>query len=101
MRFFARFTLIVNICFLASVVMRLIEIGNKAKDVANGSVKLNPFISSIVVLGWIAIFINLFFAILFIARYTSKKMNDIPKWIVYFNLILLPMQVYYYFFSTF
>ena len=101
MRFFARFTLICNLCFVASIPLRLMEINSKMNNATNGSVKLNPAISSIVVLGWIAIFINLFFAILFIARYSSKKMNGIPRWIVYFNLILLPVQIYYYFFSNF
>lgn len=101
MRFFAKVIFIFNLCFLVSVVMRLVEMANK-KDVAfNGAIQLNSFLSSIVVLGWIAIFFNLFFTIVFFAQYPSKKRNGIPKSVVYFNLILLPMQIYYYFFSNF
>ena len=102
MRFLAKVALLCNLCFLISIVMRLVEISKKVKPGnTNGSLEFNPFISTIVVLGWIAIFINLFFVILFVVRFASRKMNNIPRWIVYFNMILLPMQIYYYFFSKF
>ena len=103
MRFFSRVTLICNLCFIASVIFRLIDIAKKARvnTHTNGEVKLDPIVSSIVVLGWIAIFINIVFVCLFLARFATKKMNNIPRWIVYTNIILLPMQIYYYFFSNF
>ncbi len=102
MRFFSRVALICNLCFIISVIMRLVKIGTNAKGNGyNGALKVEPIISSIVVLGWIAIFVNIIFAIVFISRYPAKKMNNIPRWIVFFNIILVPMQVYYFFFSNF
>ena len=102
MRFFSRVALICNLCFIVSVIMRLVKIGTDAKGKGyNDALKVEPIISSIVVLGWIAIFVNIIFVIVFISRYPAKKMNNIPRWIVFFNIILMPMQVYYFFFSNF
>jgi hypothetical protein len=103
MRFLSKLALICNICFIITVIMQigiLMDAGKKTTVNSNGIVHLNPFVSTIVVLGMIvAVFVNLFFIILFVARYPRKKMNDIARWIVYFNMILLPAQIYYLFFT--
>ncbi|MCP9753385.1 hypothetical protein [Ferruginibacter sp. HRS2-29] len=99
MRFLAKLTLIFNVCFLLWVLGYVIEIFHKVKGSSNGQLDTHPLLSSIVVLGVVSIFINVFFVILFLARFSSKKMNNIPRWIVYFNLIILPMQIYFYFIS--
>jgi hypothetical protein len=101
MRFFARVTFICNLCFLAAVVLRFVENHNKTSNDINLALKFQPLESTIVVLGYGAIIINIFFAFCSLYWFVSKKINFIPRWIVLFNLVLLPLQVYYFFFSTF
>ena len=56
MRFFARIVFICNIAFIASAILRFVEIKNSAKGNANLALKFQPVESTLVVLGYGAIF---------------------------------------------
>ncbi len=102
MRFFARFTFICNSCFLISMflwIRRQFAYSVKTVVDPNAPVELNYFVSSAAVLAFLAIIVNLIFVVIFIARYPARRMNNIPRWIVYSNMIILPMQVYFILFT--
>ena len=101
MRFFARIVFLCNICFIASVILRFVEMKNNAKGNPNLALKFQPVESTLVVLGYSAIFLNLFFVIFSLYWFATKKINFIPRWIVLFNLVMFPIQVYYFFYSNF
>ncbi len=100
MRFFSRLVFIMNVCFIIAVVMRLVEMGKKAKNVADGLVGFQPLQSTIAVLGYLAIFVNIIFFIFFIVRYPRKRMEGLSRFVIFFNVIMLPAQIYYFFFSN-
>ena len=101
MRFFSKLVFICNICFYLSLLGRLWIMSRPVVEGSTDAVKLNPFISTVVALGWVAIFFNIAFALLFLFRYPSKKMDGLQRFVVFFNLIALPAQIFYYFFSKF
>lgn len=101
MRFFARVVFIFNICFIIAGIFRFVNIGKRVAGQSTSVLGYQPLESTIAVLGYLAIFVNIVFVILFFARYSRVKMNNIPKWIVFFNIFLLIVQVYYFFFSKF
>lgn len=98
MKFFAKVTFIFNVCFLISVIFRLVEISRQVKGNSNGVLGYQPLESTLVVMGYGAIFINIVFVILYMVRYATKRGQGIRRWIAFFNLILLPAQIYYFFF---
>jgi len=100
MKFFARVVMICNICFIISVIMRLVEIKQNQDGKFNDVVLLKPVQSTIVVLGYGAIVVNLLFCILFLISAVIPKWNYKPNWITWTNLLFLGLQIYYFFFST-
>ncbi len=99
MRFFSKLVFLLNCCFLATVVLRY-YMTHFAKDVQENGVLYNqPLESTISILGYLAIFINIIFLVSFIVRYPSKKMNSISKFVLYFNALILPAQLYFHFLS--
>jgi hypothetical protein len=101
MKIFSKFVFICNLCFVASVILRLMENAKKKTGSFDGQILLKPLESTLVVLGYGAIFINLFFLLVFLYGFITKKIEQIPKWIVIVNLVFFPIQVYYFFFSNF
>lgn len=101
MRLFSKIVFICNICFYISLIGRLWMINRPVAEGSGDVVKLDPFISSVVALGWIAIFLNIAFVLLFLFRFPSKRMDNLGRFIIFFNLIALPAQIFYYFFSKF
>lgn len=99
MRFFSKIAFLCNLCFLVSIPLRMWE--QAAPKTAKGSevVTLQPLISSVAVLGVLAILVNLFFLLLFFYRYKWHRMAGVTRFILIFNLLVLPFQVYYFFFS--
>lgn len=100
MRWFSKVAFIFNVCFFVSMIGRFVTLQQAVPDAGNNIAKLNPLMSSVVVLGWLAIFVNLVFIIFYLVRYPRKRSNGIPKWIIYFNMISLPAQIIYYFLSN-
>lgn len=101
MRFFNKFIFICNICFFAAAILRLVEISRKNQGFNGTIVPLPALQGSIVVLGYLAIIFNLVFAIALLARVVGGKGWTSPRWMTLFNLLMLPVQVWYFFFSKF
>jgi hypothetical protein len=98
MRFFSKFTVLCNICFLVAVVLRYVEKHNQYEGSKEQILPLPWLQGTLVILGYGAIIINtLFLLLLFI--FTALKVDiKIPKWIVIFNILLFCCQVYFHFF---
>jgi len=99
LRFFARLTVICNICFIITVILRAVEQARRAKGSFDGLIGFQPLQATIVILGYGAIILNLAFLIAAITWYFRGSLNRLPRWIVWFNLILFPCQLYVQFLS--
>jgi hypothetical protein len=115
MRFFSKITFICNCCFVAAVILRWVENANKKNADFSGAIKLQPLESTLVVLGYGAIFVNLLFLIsqLFVKRTTAKPASVVqqaamtvnvkkmvPRWLIWINLLFFIAQIYYFFFTS-
>lgn len=98
MRFFSRIVLICNCCFILAVILRYVEIVKRAGGNGDGAIPFQPLESTLVILGYGAIFVNIIFVFLSIYLFLIKRIKLIPRWIVLFNLLMFPVQVYYHFF---
>ncbi len=119
MRFFAKLAIICNMCFVLSVVLRLVDIFFQKKGKYDGALQLQPLKSTIIILGYGAIFVNLFFCIAFlISTFLLKKNNSLTlpslanqlplattqkllNFTAIICFIFLFIQLYYFFFSSF
>jgi hypothetical protein len=101
MRFFARLVCICNVCFIAAAILRLVEMRSSAKGNEGLALKFQPLESTIVILGYGAIFLNIFFILGCLYWLVVKKINLIPRWVLLFNLVVFPIQIYFFFFSNF
>lgn len=96
MRFFARIVFICNGCFILAVILRYIEMAKKSNEQFSGVLKFQPLESTIVVLGYGAIIINLIFNLFVLLKLLFKKPVTVSKWIIWFNFLLLIIQLYYF-----
>lgn len=102
MRFFSKIVFICNCCFIAAVILRFVENANKKKGNFDGNIILQPLESTLVVLGYGAIFINLVFNLFVLVMLSQKKsVFKIPKWIIWTSFIFFIIQIYYFFFSNY
>ena len=97
LRFFSKIIFICNLCFIAAVILRWVENANKKKGDFDGVIKLQPLESTIVVLGYGAIIFNFIFNIIILALLILKKQPLVPRWLIWFNFLILIIQVYYFF----
>jgi hypothetical protein len=118
MRFFAKVAIICNVCFILSVVLRLVDIFFQKKGKYDGALQLQPLKSTIIILGYGAIFVNLLFCMAFVLATFLRKKNKVLTWPNVANplpvaatqkplnfmaiicLFFLIIQVYYFFFSS-
>ena len=101
MKFFSRVVFICNCCFIIAVVLRLVENAHKKNGNFNGAIQINPIESTLVVLGYGAIYINLIFNFFLWGLFMSKKKLSVTRWLIWTNFLFLILQVYYFFFSNF
>ena len=101
MRFFSKIVFICNLCFVAAVILRLVENAKRKSETFDGQVLLKPMQSTLVVLGYGAIFLSLLFLFACFYWLITKQIKQLPKWIVITNLVFLLVQTYYFFFSNF
>jgi len=80
------------------VILRAIELSKRSAGNLNGAISFQPLESTIIILGYGAILLNLVFILIALTIFLFKKPNTMPRWIVWFNVILLPFQVYFHFF---
>jgi hypothetical protein len=98
LRFFSKIVFICNLCFIAAVILREVENANKKKGNFDGAIKLQPLESTVVILGYGAIIINVILNLVILAMVLLKKNQPLPKWLIWFNFLILLVQVYYFFF---
>jgi hypothetical protein len=96
MRFFSKLVVICNGCFIIAVILRVIENINKKNVVFTGAIILNPIESTFVILGYGAITINVIFNLILLILFIRKRKPQIPSWTIWFNFILLIIQVCYF-----
>ncbi len=101
MRFFSRIVFICNCCFIISVILRFVEMQQRAKSNYEGAIPFQPLESTLVILGYGAIYVNVVFVLLALFRYILKRNMTTPRWITIFNLSMFPLQLYYFIFSNF
>jgi hypothetical protein len=101
MQFFARIVFICNLSFIATVILRLVEINKKSRGDLSPALGFQPLESTLIVLGYTAIFINLIFCLLVFLKFAARKAIPVRRWLVLFNLLMFIFQVYYFFVSTF
>jgi hypothetical protein len=83
------------------VILRFVENAQKKAGNFNGQVILKPVQSTLVVLGYSSLLISLVFVIACLFWLVTKKIKQIPRWIVITNLVFFIIQIYYFFFSNF
>lgn len=99
MRTFSKIVLLCNICFVLACVLRLVEYYKRKAGNFEPAIQLQPLESTLVVLGYGAIFLSAIFSFQMMYFYLIKKQISIPRWIVWVNLIMFPLQIWYFFFS--
>jgi hypothetical protein len=97
MRSFSRVAFICNIGFLVFVLLAYIELNEKREHAGGGLVQLPFLTGTLVILGQLAIFVNLAFCVFVLVILLLKKMNPAAQWLVITNFIFLLIQVYYFF----
>jgi hypothetical protein len=78
--------------------MWYVEMQQRKQGNFNGVLLFQPIKATVIILGYGAIFVNLVFVILSLYWFATKKTGIIPRWIVLFNLLVFPLQLYYHFF---
>jgi hypothetical protein len=94
MRFFAKLMFIFNCCFLVAAFFHYAKMYQTNADYPQ---PLNFLKGSIVLLaefGWI---INMVFVLMVTLRLLMRKPIAAPKWLWLFNVLVLPLQIYYFF----
>lgn len=81
--------------------LRLVENAHKKAGVFNGSIKIQPVESMLVILGYGAIYINFIFNIFLLVSLVSKEKKTSQHWLNRVNFLFLIVQIYYFFFSNF
>jgi hypothetical protein len=88
--FLAKVALLCNICFALAIVGRYYPLGNGWQEVK----------STIIILGYSAMFINLFVNMAWFIAIAFKK-NGVPKWLGVLNFLFLLAQIYVFFIATY
>ena len=101
MRIFSKLVLLCNLCFVVAVVMRFIEMGRRAKGNFDAAIPMQSVESTLVLLGYGAVFLNILFFIAFWIYFMRSKIPSVSRLVILINLVLLPVQVWYFFFSNF
>lgn len=101
MRIFSKLVLICNLCFVVAVVLRLIEMGRRAKGNYDAAIPVQAVEGTLVLLGYGAIFLNILFLFALLVNLLRGIKQTAPALVILVNLILLPVQVWYFFFSKF
>jgi len=81
--------------------MRFAELAGRNKGNFDATIPFQPLQSTLVLLGYGAIFLNLIFVVATIIHLARGKIQTLPRWLLLINLVLLPVQIWYFFFSNF
>jgi len=97
MRFFSKIAFISNLGFIAFVILGYVEFNQKKAGIQDNIIPLPVVTGSLVVLGVMAVFINLIFAATVLYYLVKKTQFPAPAWIVVANCLLLLVQLFYFF----
>ncbi len=99
MRTFSKLVFICNVCFIIAAILRLFEIWLRKGGNPNAVIPLHSFVATVIVLGlFVSILLDILFAILIVAKKILRQPINISSFILYFNLIMLPIEIWYNFF---
>ncbi len=99
MKFFSKLTIICNICFLASVVLWYVEMHSSKGSGSDYRLIELPWLENVlVILGYGAIIINLFFLLVMFIYTAFSIRHAVPKWMTVFSIIMFGCQVFFHFF---
>jgi hypothetical protein len=98
MKLFSKFVFICNICFLATAILRYVEIGNDHLSKNIDAISFQPLKSSLIVLGYSALLFNLIFFLMFILLKTIGKTTKVSTWLIVVNSVMLFVEMVYFFF---
>jgi hypothetical protein len=98
MKLFSKFVFICNICFLATAILRYVEIGNDHLSKNIDAISFQPLKSSLIVLGYSALLFNLIFFLMFILLKTIGKTTKVSKWLIVVNSVMLFVELVYFLF---
>jgi hypothetical protein len=96
MRIFARFTFIFNLGFIAAMLMQITD-SSLLPAGAIGEAGIHSIVVFILTLYFLATLINFIFCTLGLYILIFNKNNRIPKWLLYFNLVMMGWQLIYLF----
>jgi hypothetical protein len=99
LRFFSKIVTFCNIAFILSAVLRLVNFTSAVKASPNTVQQTNIFVSTILILAVFAIFLNIIFILSLVVFKLMKIELSIAKALILFNVLMLPIQIWYYFFS--
>ncbi len=99
MRFFTKLVVICNFCFVLSVYLRYVTLARTAVGNTNGLIGYQPLESSIIVLGYGAVFLNALFLLITFFLWMTGKLQSMVSWLLAFNFAIFLFQLYYFFFS--
>ena len=97
MRFFSKIAFISNLGFIAFIFLGYVELNQKKAGIQDNIIPLPVVTGSLVVLGIMAVFINMLFAATVLYYLIKKKQYPAPAWIVFANCLLLLVQLFYFF----
>jgi len=97
MKFLTKLAVICNICFAFSVGLRYQRFAHSAK-LARDAAVVNPFESTLVILGYGAIIMNMLFFIVVLIHLFQKKSILLSRWMILVNLLFFILQCIYFFF---
>jgi hypothetical protein len=81
-----------------AVILRTVENINKAKPNFDGQLLPQPIESTLVILGYGALFINFIFLFCCVGLLIFNRIKQIPKWIVIANLVFFILELFNFFF---
>ena len=95
MRFFSRVVFICNCCFLLAVSIRYLSFSMK-NQTSSEALGFNSLTSTVIILGYGAILLNLLFLSSGLIHQIAKKNIDSEKWLILSSLIFFLLQLYYF-----
>ena len=100
MKFFSKIVTLCNIAFIVVVVSKLIQFEKSYNGNNNTIQPTNILIGTAAILFVVSIFFSFVFAILILIKRLRKQEINVPSLLVLFNVLMLPIQIWYFFFNN-
>jgi hypothetical protein len=96
MRTFSKIVFICNCCFIIAVILRLVELSLRKGGNPEALIPLHSVVASILVLGlFLSLILDVFFLFVIGLKKVMQKPLLISNFMLYFNLIMLPIEIWY------